>query len=109
MCQRDDRRVHLSDPLVARTGQALHASLFFLGAQPLLHSLAGGIGESLGGGVRQLIGVFVGRVTEEAKLGSKPATPFAEPQMNPQAEALENWQFVIQRLGLKTAGLPAAG
>jgi len=81
--------------------------LLFLGAQPLLHPLTGGIGKFLGGGFYQLIGMFVGRVVKETDLLSIAATPFAEQEMNPEADALGKGQPVIQRLGLKTAGLPA--
>jgi hypothetical protein len=76
-----------------------------VGAQPLLHSLPGGIRKFLAGGFYQFIGMFVGCVAKETDLLSVAATPFAEQKMNPKADALENWQFVIQRLGLKTAGL----
>ena len=99
----------LSDGLVARARQSLHASLFFLGVQPLLHSLAGGIGKFLRGGFYELIRVIVGCVTEETNLLSIPATPFAQQKMNPKPDALENGQLVIERLRLKPAGLPATG
>jgi hypothetical protein len=86
-----------------------HQSLFFFDAQPLLHSLTGGIRKFLVSGIYQLIGVFVGCVTEETNLLSISATPFAKQEMNPKADALENWQSVIQRFRLKTTGLPATG
>lgn len=99
----------LSDALVVLVRQSLRTPSFFLGAQPLLHALTGGIGKLLAGGFYQLIGVFVGCVTQEANLFSVAATPLAKHEMNPKAEALENWQFVIQRFRLKTTGLPATG
>jgi hypothetical protein len=95
----------LSDGLVARGRRPLHASLLFFRAQPLLHSLTGGIGKFLAGGFYQLIRAFVGCVAEKTDLLSVAATPFAEQKMNPEADALEKGQFVIQRQGLKTTGL----
>jgi len=83
--------------------------LLFFGAQPLLSSLTGGIGKFLTGGAYQLIEVFVGCVVEETNLLSVAATPFAEQKMNPKADMLENWQFVIQRFRLKTTSLPTIG
>jgi hypothetical protein len=97
----------LSDGLVARGRRTLHQSLFFLSAQPLLHSLTGSIGKFLAGGLYDFVGVLMNRVAEKTDLLSVAETPFAEQKMNPKADALENGQFVIQRLGLKTAGLLA--
>src|SRR5262249_51631808 len=53
--------------------------------------------------------MVVGGVAQEAKLLSIAPAPFADREMNPQADALEHAQFTIERPRLKTAGLPAIG
>jgi hypothetical protein len=106
---RDAASSILSDGLVARRRQSLQPSLFFLGAQPLLHSLAGGIGKFLGGGFYELIRVLVGCVTEKTNLLPVTTTPLAKAKMNPKTDALENGKLVIKGLRLKSACLPATG
>jgi hypothetical protein len=46
-------------------------------------------------------------VAKETNLPAIAATPFAEQKMNPETDALKEGKFMIQRLGLKPAGLPA--
>ncbi len=96
-------------PALRRAQSDAPYRLFFLGAQPLLHSLTSGFGKFLVWGFYQLIGVFVGCLAEEMNLLSISATPFAEEEMNPKADALKNGEFVVQCLRLKSAGLPATG
>lgn len=63
----------------------------------------------MGGGFYELIRVIVGCVTEETNLLPVTTTPLAKAKMNPKSDALENGQFVIERLRLKAAGLSATG
>jgi hypothetical protein len=53
--------------------------------------------------------MLVVRAMEEANVLSITATPFAQEEVNPQSDALEGGQFVVERLGLKTACLAAIG
>jgi len=78
----------LSDELVVRGRRSLQPSLSFLGAQPLFHSLAGGVGKHWANGFHQFMRMFVSGVAKKANVVSVPATPSAEAKMNPKPDAL---------------------
>jgi hypothetical protein len=99
----------LYERLVARRGRSLHSGLIFLCPQALFYSLAGVIRELVAVRFQKCIGMLATSGAQEANLPSIAAAPFAEEQVDAQADSLDERQLSIKSLGLKAAGLPAIG
>ena len=64
--------------------------------QSLFDAFAGGSGKRLGTGFRDALRMFVSGAMQNLDLFCIAATPFADEKVQPQADLLEERQFVVQ-------------
>ena len=78
--------------------QNLTSGLFSLCLQPLFDPFASAMGKVLSDRFSEVIGMLASRVAEEANLFSVAATPFAEEEVHPQTNSLDQRQFSVESL-----------
>ncbi len=80
---------------------------FVVRFQTLFDALAGFVTEGLPWQIVLVSVVVMRGITKEMDMPAITATPFAEEQMDAQAQPLRKGQGMVKRLGLKTRYLPA--
>ncbi len=95
--------------LVAGENATLQERLFAFAPQRALEPFAGRGGESLRGGLVQLLRMLARRPPQETDLLSVAAAPLAEQKMEAQPEPLRQREVPVQSVGLEPGDLTTRG
>jgi hypothetical protein len=77
--------------------------------EPLLDALAGFARKIRLNGLRQVVRMFLGGLTQKTNLPAIPAAPFAHQQMQPEAKSFTSRECAVHGFGLQAGDIPATG